>query len=509
VARRAKPVRSTPALSYTHLACPADGLCVLVGITGMNEAGSAILRGTTASEVVGPAPFGIPTAIACDAPDRCTAADNGGMATTISPPWTAWSDPYVLPGKEGAVLASLDCPQVNVCVGITSKPAGAALRTIDAGSPHPTWTRRTTSTKDLVGIGCARGAPPGPNASCTAVGAAAGWSETANAGVDWTLVNDVPALRVLDCPAGAPSGVCVGAGKGDIGKTTSGGQFWTAPFPGITSLDAAAVSCLAYPQCLVIGKSKVLASPDAGRTWNFRFAAGDVTAGPGGGMCVTPNQCYGAGSGAVFTTFDGAQSPWQAGPIPTAPAETLAAMACPTPTVCLVAGSESIYRGTLQVVGGRAQWSWVATDADAVDAFKAISCSSPSSCTAVGGGGNEPTNGGQVVTTTDPALRHWNSMRIKNTIDPADPLALEAVACPADGVCVAGAKRGYVITTTDNWGTHSLDQFGPPVADAEHEPDIAGVSCQSPTTCVLMGTKSNPALGVDSGAAYTGVRTGG
>jgi hypothetical protein len=507
-------VRSTLALSYTHLACPADGLCVLVG----TQAGSSILRDTTATTVAVPTKFSIATAIACDSPERCTAADANGRAMTISPPWKGWSDPYLLPGKAGAsatALASLDCPQVNVCVGVAFSPPGVALRTTNAGAPHPTWTRRPTGTKGLVGIGCAHGGAPSPNAACTAVGAGAAWSQTANTGVNWDLVNAVPALKLLDCPAGAPSGVCVGAGKEDIGKTTSAGQFWTAPFPGITALDPAAVSCLGYPQCLVIGKSKVLGSPDGGATWNFRFAAGDVTAGPAGGTCVAPNQCYGAGNGAIFTTFDGAQSPWQAGPVThTATPEELTAMACPTPTVCLVTGKESIYRGTLEVVGGRAQWSWVATDAEAVGKFEAISCSSPGSCTAVGGGGNDPRNGGQVATTTDPALLHWGSQRVRNTIDPSGALDLDAVSCPAGGICVAGALRGFVITTTDNWSTHTLEQLKPPVGrplplgQAEPAPDVNGVSCQSPALCMLLGTKSNPTLGVVSGAVYAGVRGG-
>jgi hypothetical protein len=482
---------SEEGLSYTRLACPEADLCVLVG----TAEGSLILNGTKGTPVDVPLQkTSFATAIACDSTARCTAADNVAHVMSISKPWDRWGKLEVLPGKktDATTLGSLSCSGANACVGIASFPPGRAL----VGSPG-SWKRVNTGSGNLIAVGCAAG-----SSSCAAVGGGGAWFTSANSGVNWAPVNNVPPLKVLDCSAKAPPGTCVGAGKEAIGKTTTAGELWTTPYPGLTSLDAAAVSCLQYPDCLVIGKSKVLGTPDGGDTWNFRFGAGDVTGGPGGGTCPLAGTCYGVGSGSVFTTFDAARSQWQAGPIPTAPAETLSGMSCPRPDLCVVAGSETIYRGTLAISDGRAHWSWNATDAEPDDAFKAISCSSASSCSAVSA---SEAGQGQVETTTDPALLHWESHTIKNTIDPGDPTEFQAVSCPADNVCVAGALRGFVATTTDNWATYSFEQFAAPVNDAETAPDIVGVSCSSPARCLLLGDKDSPPAPAN-GAVYIGTR---
>jgi photosystem II stability/assembly factor-like uncharacterized protein len=495
----------TVKLGFTRVACPAAGVCILVG-TG---SGGALLRGTKLTAISGQLMSGA-TAIACDKPTQCTAASASGGIASISDPWTSFGPLRPLPAKakvkQPTKLGSLTCPSADTCVGLIAAPPPIGQVLATSSLTSNAWRRVSTTAGNPLAVGCA-------GSGCSVVGGGANWIESANSGINWTPVNSVPTLTQLDCPATAPAGTCMGGGSSAIGKTTSGGDFWTTPFPGITSFDDAIASCADYPRCLFVGKAKVLATPDAGTTFNFRFAAGDVTAGPAAGYCdpSSPGRCYGVGSGVVFTTFDGAQSPWQAGPIPTQPMETLTGMACPTPTLCVVSGSESIYRGTLSVQDGRALWSWVATDADAIDGFKGISCSSATSCTAVGGGqpGSGPANPGtaQVATTTDPSLLHWDSQELVNTIQADSVIQLEAVSCAPGGVCVAGGKGGYVASTTDNWATYSLERFPPPVADSEKAPDIEGVRCRSASLCLLLGSKQSPPAPVD-GAVYVGSRAG-
>jgi photosystem II stability/assembly factor-like uncharacterized protein len=140
----------------------------------------------------------------------------------------------------------------------------------------------------------------------------------------------------------------------------------------------------------------------------------------------------------------------------------------------VLATTETIYRGDMSAAGGTVSWSWIASDADPSDPLNGIACSSASSCTAVG-------FGGEVMTTTDPALLHWSEKKI-GTGPPTDRPPLKAVACPADGVCVAAGERGFVATTTTNWGTWSVDQIG-----GVPKPGIAGIGCVSLRRCILVG----------------------
>jgi hypothetical protein len=482
---------------FTRAACPDTGVCVIAG-TGT---GGVVLHGTQPTAVAGPFKDGA-VAIACDSPTRCTAAGTLSGVASISAPWSRFGTLKPLPGKAKTAptaIGALSCPSANACVGLVSAPPPPGRAVATTSLSDNSWRRISTGSDALAGIGCV-------SSWCSAVGGGGSWSDSANVGVNWKPVNSVPALNVLDCATGSAAGTCLGGGSSAIGKTTTAGEFWTTPFPGITTFDAAMATCASYPQCVIVGKSKVLATPDGGTTFNFRFPAGDVTAGPAAGSCVAaiPGRCYGAGSGTIFTTFDGAVSQWQAGPIPTAPAEALSGMACPTSTLCLVAGAESIYRGTLDVVDNRARWSWVSTDANAIEAFKGISCSSTSSCTAVGAG---ELGYAQIATTTDPELLHWESQQLANTIKPDDATALMGVSCPADGVCVADGLRGFVFSTTDNWVTYSLERFDAPVADSEAAPNLTGVSCMSPTRCLLLGSKTSPPA-TPNGAVYVGARTG-
>jgi photosystem II stability/assembly factor-like uncharacterized protein len=262
----------------------------------------------------------------------------------------------------------------------------------------------------------------------------------------------------------------------NIGRSTSGGDLWTLPISDVSGLGIDTVSCAGFPGCLALGKDKTLASADAGITWASRQPAGSIAAGPAAETCVSADQCMGVGGGAIYTTFDGARSGWSIGSIPTAPGEMLKGIACPTPNRCVVASSDGIYRGDLSTTGGEVVWSWTASDADPSDPINGIACASTSSCTAVG-------FNGQVFTTNDPQLLEWSRQRIGSG-PPANRPPLLTVACPAEGVCVAGGDGGYIATTTSNWANWSLDQVG---SGNGPQPKIASFGCESPTRCIAVG----------------------
>src|SRR5205807_8200570 len=114
---------------------------------------------------------------------------------------------------------------------------------------------------------------------------------------------------------------------------------------------------------------------------------------------------------------------------------------------------------------------------DPSEALNGIACSSPTSCTAVG-------FQGEVLTNTDSTLLRWSEKQIGTGPAVKRP-PLTTVACPANGVCVAAGKGGYVATTTTNWSTWSLDQIGSSPESGASRPQFAGISCVSPRHCGL------------------------
>jgi photosystem II stability/assembly factor-like uncharacterized protein len=445
---------SSLGLPYRALACPDTGVCLLVG-----PGKPVVLRGTDATTIASPTSGNL-KAVACESETTCTASDSLARVISISAPWRGWDKPVALPKDLDAI--SLACPAAETCVGLSGK--GPGLRT--TSRPSGDWTKRPTGTADLIAVDCA-------GTTCAAVGKAARWYGSQDTGFTWGQVNAVDKFDAVACPAGAGSGTCVAGGKDAIGRSTAAGDLWTTPVAA-SGLDVAAVSCAGFPTCVALSDTRTFASLDAGQTWRNRLPAGSVGHGPETGTCFDADRCVAIGHGAVFTTFDGAQTGWSIGSIPTAPGESLKSIACPTTETCVVATSEGIYRGSLSVAGGSVSWTWVASDADPSDPLNAIACSSPSSCTAVG-------FAGQVLTTSDPSFIHWNAKKIGSGPD-SDRPPLKAVACPADGVCVAAGFRGFVATTTSNWATWSLDQVG-----GTPKPGINAVGCQSPTRCVLAG----------------------
>jgi photosystem II stability/assembly factor-like uncharacterized protein len=445
---------SSLGLPYRALACPDTGICILVG-----PGKPVVLQGTAATTIPSPTSGNL-KAIACESQSTCTASDSLAHVISISAPWRKWDDSVGLPKDLDAI--SLACPAADTCVGLSGK--GPALRTTSRSSGD--WAKRPTGTADLIAVDCA-------GTICAAVGKAARWYGSGDTGFEWDQVNAVGKFDALDCSGAAGGGTCVAGGKDALGRSSTGGNLWTTPVAA-SGLDVAAVSCAGFPTCVALSDTRTFATLDAGLTWKNRLPAGSVGHGPEAGTCLNANRCVAVGHGSVFTTFDGAQTGWSIGSIPTDPGESLKSIACPTMATCVVATSEGIYRGRLSVAGGSVNWSWVASDADPSDPLNGIACSSPSSCTAVG-------FAGQVLRTTDPDLIHWNAKKIGTGPD-SDRPPLKAVACPDDGVCIAGGFRGFVATTTNNWATWSLDQIG-----GTPKPGINAVDCGSPTRCVLVG----------------------
>ena len=116
--------------------------------------------------------------------------------------------------------------------------------------------------------------------------------------------------------------------------------------------------------------------------------------------------------------------------------------------------------------------------------LNAVSCSTQTSCVAVGGTG--------AIVTTGDSGSSWSSRSSGTTAD------LNGVSCPASGrLCVAVGSGGTVLTSGDGGGTWSPASSGT-------QQDLNGVSCPNATVCYVVGDYGTILASTDGGASWSG-----
>jgi photosystem II stability/assembly factor-like uncharacterized protein len=463
---RALNLPNTPA-SFRRVACPAAGTCVAVG--GDSVGSSAVIKGTKVTLVDLPRATGNGIlALACDSAKRCTATDGLGHFMSLSIPDKIWGRPKLFP--KAAPVSALACPLADVCVGLAES---LALRTTSLSSATGGWHRRPLGTLNLQAITCAR-------TTCTAVGKAATWFASLNVGFGWGRVNEVGKFNAIQCPA-TFSGTCVAGGEKDLGVSHSGGDLWSLPLSGYTGLNIKAVNCTGPSECLFLGKTLSLFSTDL-----TTFAARHPTiADPRGTdalTCITKDLCVGINEGVVYTTLDGAVTDWNQNAFPDKATSVACLPGRTAPAVCVATTRDFLILGTMTQAGGQIRWNWRYTDADPSEGLEAVGCSPGGQCTAVGGGG-------EVLTSVGTDLMRWTELVLPNQLAPVDarPL-LKSVACPADGVCLAGGVHGpdaIIASTTNNWADFSYQKI-PGIEGAA--PTITSFGCETVDRCVGVGS---------------------
>jgi hypothetical protein len=181
----------------------------------------------------------------------------------------------------------------------------------------------------------------------------------------------------------------------------------------------------------------------------------------------------------------------------------LAAVACPSTTTCIGVGANTNSNDVEQAVaehwnGSRWTLQTVASPSGAPNAdFSGISCTSTTSCTAVGG---EQTSGG----VERPLAEHWNgsTWAIQATPVPsgAEESQLGAVSCASAANCTAvGDLTGaasYIGVVAEHWNGKTWTAEDVPNPDGANPGDdsievLDSVSCRSATSCTAVGFNSS------------------
>jgi len=363
----------------------------------------------------------------------------------------------------------------------------------------------------VVGLACGMGIVP--TAALGASWAVQHSPNPARANVSW--LSGVFCTSARACTAVGSSGRSFGS-RATLVEVWSGKRWVIVRTPnptGAKNSTLSAVFCASPSACTAVGNytngagtELTLAERWNGRTWSIQ-----PTPNPAGALseislagvsCPSPTSCTAVGAQSnTITTAIGAgkqatlAESWNGTtwtidrtPNPTRgslPQSWLLAVSCPSPTVCsAVGGSGSI--GTLAERWQGTNWAISPTGSSGAGDLRGVSCFSSMDCTAVG------------ESDTAPLAERWNGNRwmVQHVPNPGGGLVTpEAVACASTNACTAvgGISSGVFTSLVAAWRWDrmrwTLEQAGN-LPGALPQGALYAVSCLKTTSCVAVGERS-------------------
>jgi len=293
------------------------------------------------------------------------------------------------------------------------------------------------------------------------------------------------------------------------------GRAWSQqPIPAPAQTDTSdlnGVSCVMQTFCAAVGndiltskRSVTLAEVRRGNRWEITptppltsvsFNALQSVS------CSSPTDCMAVGNEDkqfLIEHWQGANWTIQSAPMPPGSTFTqLYGVSCVTSKWCMAAG----YYGSASagVLAFTEIWNgtqWSIRPAEQVPGkgsqFVGVSCTSKSSCTAVG-------TVGDLETVNDPLAERWNGKvwTVQPVPHPTRQInnSLTGVGCSTASACTAVgeyfATTGQVITFADSWNGKAW-VLQPTVNPSTTNNDLIGVACTSATACTAVGGYAGP-----------------
>lgn len=292
---------------------------------------------------------------------------------------------------------------------------------------------------------------------------------------------------------------------------------WSVPTPVNPEASATnqlqAISCAASTECMAVGQSGKLPLAEQWNGFGWKTQAVPLPSGATEGAlkgvsCTSSSFCMAVGyykdSGGRYKTLAErwTSSKWEVMTTPSKEGEGtvqsfLRAVSCSSPTACTAVGSFNTNVAgtetdkTLGEYWNGSSWEMQLTpnwNGATHGFFTGVSCLAATDCTAVG---FYKVGTGQYQTL----LGSWNGnlWNIYTSPNPsgAQNSYFEAVSCPAPLQCVAVGQfinsAGATVPMTARWGSPSWQIQLTSGPEGSTESGLRGVSCASPTSCVAVG----------------------
>jgi hypothetical protein len=596
---RIQPIPSPPGAAWSVLvgvSCASPSACEAVGTTASRTgAQTALAEGWNGSSwQLQAAPSlaggGQLNGVSCTSPSACTAVGGTPQGTprkTLAERWNGSSwQLQPAPSPAGAFLSGVACTSSAACTAVGGSAAGTLAERWDG----TTWSIQATANPPGGGGALFWLACTSPSA-CTAVGVsnsgnlAERWNGTSwsiqpaptPAGAQFTYLNTVACASASACIAAGAYIDSSGAFQA-LAERWNGSSWAIQPtprLPGGAMSQLSGVTCTSATGCLAVGYSNpnvfnnqspaTLAERWNGSTWRLQPTPSPPGAAPSNlnaASCVSRSACI-----AVGNTSNGRGTPlalaqrwnghtWSIQPIPS-PADggNLIGLSCPSRSSCLAVGGHgnpfiSMPPGTLAEHWTGSTWRITPTPNPPGGGWflLAVSCTSPSACTAVGGRlvppgkptgtlaerwdghtwhiqptPNPPGRGIKLLTGVactsesfcmavgyefDPATgeglgtlaERWDGRmwRIVPTVKPAPAggnAGLNGVACTSASACTAVGNQTLVKTLAERWNGRTWSVQATPNPSGGQNITLAGVACPARTACTAFGlnlTNSGP-----------------
>jgi hypothetical protein len=467
------------------ISCTSSSSCVAVGLywddSGVSHAFAARWNGTAWSLLPLAEPLGSQGSqlfsVSCVSTSNCVAVgdyiDSTGVQVALAEQWdgTSWTElPTPTPaGAQFTILSGVACTSSTMCIATGGTDQGALAERWDgtgwsiqsAASPGPLaglFSVTCTSPSACLAVGTTNTQAPGPML-------AEQWD-----GTNWTVVSTATpagsqgsALYSVSCSS-ASACTAVGSSFDSSGNPSTVAERWDGSAFSLQSTPSAAgggvlggVACPATSACVAVGYGLDLS-----------------------GAFVTLGEGWDGSQWSVQTTIN---------PRGTHGAQ-LAGVSCKS-SFCVAVGGTTDFQGnpvaTLAQISDGPAWRILPTPnpaGSAASALNGVSCTSPSACVAVGGAFDS--FGNPVGTLTE----RWDgtswSIQRTSTSDSA-PAVLNAVSCTSPSACTAVGGSGAGEVMAERWdGTRWIIQPVPAPAGAQIS-FLTGVSCTSATACTAVG----------------------
>jgi hypothetical protein len=439
-----QPVPSPGGGYLVGVSCTSPAACTAVGGSTPGTPGKALAERWDGvrwrvQPTPSPAPHAFLSGVACTSSSSCTAV-GGSDAGTLAERWngTTWSTQAAPnPPQGGGFLNGVACLSASACVAVGSSNAGNLAERWDGTS----WSIQ-----------------PAPSPG----------------GAQFTFLNAVACASASACTATGAYIDSSGAVQA-LAERWDGTSWAIQPTPrlaGGAMSQLIGVACTSATGCLAVGNS-------------------------------SPNFFNHQSPATLAERWDG--STWRVQPTPNplgAAASTLNAASCLSASACVAVGNTSNSRGTsltlAQRWNGRA-WSIQPTPSPADGGnLLGVSCPSRSSCLAVGGHGN-PNN----APPTSTLAEQWNGRgwRIQPTPNPrGDGWFLGAVSCTSPSACTAVGGRlappgTPSATLAERWNGRTWSIQPTPNPAGHGAKLLTGVACTSRSSCMAVGGEFDPATG--------------